>query len=804
MPDLTGQRIGNYTITGTLGKGGMAVVYRAKQSNIDRDVAIKVIKPDLAETADLIQRFEREANTVAALSHPHIMKLFDFGEHDDLLYLVMELLSGGTLADRIRQQPLTPEIAARVMDQIADALDYAHKRGLIHRDLKPQNILLDDSGNTHLTDFGIAKVLGEGVGLTQSGVAIGTPAYMSPEQWQGQPLDSRADVYALGVMLFEMLTGRLPFAGDTPASMMYHHLQDMPPSVQTVFPVLPKQVDRVIRKAMAKSPADRFASASELANAFRKAIASTTNFSDEADERSDATYIKGVPKATKPSRSPRGLIVGAALLAIVVVGGLIISRFVSQPKEVVIAPTATATLINATNTPTLDVINAAQATNAMESTVNAARTKILIDSKTATAANWTSTPTRTPTFTPSATVPTLTKTPSLIPSIVPTPTIPIYDDFESDVMNFKKWGTTSFGIASGNVPPKIVEGKLKFEASKDYVNWGFKRSNSINEISGSFTLEESSQGYSSLGFVILTEKNRYDIQLENCKYVRMYTNGWPFTDRVLIDEVELSEVSCPSTHLLGLRADGKSLHFYVDGELRRSEPLNGNMDEVVIELSANTGPTVGSVSAVWAAFGQPETKLSNTPTVIQSTSEPNPAAILIAEDFEDGKAQGFNFQTEHWKVIKDETGNMVLDADYTVDDASGGVEFGSDEWTDYAVEYRAKMINAEADMVLYVRNNQGTGYLQRLSLRGQNMEMAFQSNETGWKVITQRNFTFKRDVWYHVRLEVQGDKIRMYIEGKLLIEKTDTRAKSGALAFWFFPRTHGQIDDVKVRALGSQ
>src|SRR5258706_15476967 len=136
MADLIGQRIYNYEITGVLGKGGMAIVYRARQLNIQREVAIKVIKPDLAETDDLIKRFEREANTVASLAHPHILKLFDFGQFDGMLFLVMELMTGGTLADRIKQQPLSPELATRYLDQVADALDYAHAQGLIHRDLK--------------------------------------------------------------------------------------------------------------------------------------------------------------------------------------------------------------------------------------------------------------------------------------------------------------------------------------------------------------------------------------------------------------------------------------------------------------------------------------------------------------------------------------------------------------------------------------------------------------------------------------------------------------------------------------------
>src|SRR5579859_6499172 len=205
MANLIGQRLGQYEILSLVGKGGMAMVYRARQASIERDVAIKVMKPDLADAEDFVRRFQREAKAIASLSHPFILKVFDYGQQGDLVYLVMELLRGGSLSDLIRQQSLSPDAASRILEQVASALDYAHERGIIHRDLKPHNVLLDEKGNAHLTDFGIAKILGTNVTVTQSGLVMGTPAYMSPEQWQGKPLDARVDIYALGVMLYEML-----------------------------------------------------------------------------------------------------------------------------------------------------------------------------------------------------------------------------------------------------------------------------------------------------------------------------------------------------------------------------------------------------------------------------------------------------------------------------------------------------------------------------------------------------------------------------------------------------------------------
>ncbi len=182
MADLIGQRIGQHEIVALLGEGGMAAVYRARQPSMGRDVAVKVIESKLARNPEFVKRFEREARTVAALSHPFILKVFDYGQQGDLVYLVMELLNGGSLAELIRHEPLSPAKASQLLEQIASALDYAHQKGIIHRDMKPQNVLLDESGNAHLTDFGIVKLLSETTALTQSGLAMGTPTYMAPEQ----------------------------------------------------------------------------------------------------------------------------------------------------------------------------------------------------------------------------------------------------------------------------------------------------------------------------------------------------------------------------------------------------------------------------------------------------------------------------------------------------------------------------------------------------------------------------------------------------------------------------------------------
>ena len=297
MSNLIGQRLGQYEIVSLLGKGGMATVYRARQESIGRDVAFKVIKPDLAEAQVFADRFKREARTVASFSHPHILKVFDYGEYQDTVYLVMELMTGGSLSGLIAAQgALSIETTAQLLEQISQALDYAHRRGVVHRDLKPQNVLLDDDQNAFLTDFGIAKVLNSATGaLTQSGVAMGTPAYMPPEQWRGEAVDARADIYALGVMLFEMLTGRVPFQGDTPFSMMYKHLNEPPPALGTIRSDISTRIDDVIIKALAKNPEDRYESAAALAAAFNQAL------QGESAEPSGTLVLPNAPSGPTPA-----------------------------------------------------------------------------------------------------------------------------------------------------------------------------------------------------------------------------------------------------------------------------------------------------------------------------------------------------------------------------------------------------------------------------------------------------------------------------------------------------------------------
>jgi len=269
---MSPQKIDRYEIKAELGRGGMATVYLASDPRFQRDVAIKVLPRAYLNDEMFRARFQREAHTIATLEHPAIVPVHDFGEEDGQPYLVMRYMSGGSLQERLQKGPLSPAAALKIVRRISAALDQAHRQGIIHRDLKPGNILFDRYDNAFLSDFGIVKLSKATASLTGDSM-LGTPAYMSPEQVQGaDALDGRSDIYALGAILFAMLSGRPPYQADTPMGVALKHITDPVPSLLTQKPNLPPSLENVIQKAMAKEPANRFATASDLTATLAQAI----------------------------------------------------------------------------------------------------------------------------------------------------------------------------------------------------------------------------------------------------------------------------------------------------------------------------------------------------------------------------------------------------------------------------------------------------------------------------------------------------------------------------------------------------
>src|SRR6202451_913178 len=256
---------GRYERSHLIARGGMAEVYRAHDRLLDRPVALKVLFPELSIDRSFVERFRREAQHAANLSHPNIVPVFDGGEDTGTYFIVMEYIDGRPLSSILKSAgPLSAERTADIGSHVAAALGYAHKHGVIHRDVKPGNVLITDEGQVKVSDFGIARALNTDESLTQTGAVMGTATYFSPEQAEGVGVDARSDIYSLGVVLFEMVAGRPPFLGESPVSVASKHVRDLPPPLRSLRATVPADLEAVIAKAMAKSPDDRYASADDL------------------------------------------------------------------------------------------------------------------------------------------------------------------------------------------------------------------------------------------------------------------------------------------------------------------------------------------------------------------------------------------------------------------------------------------------------------------------------------------------------------------------------------------------------------
>jgi serine/threonine-protein kinase len=268
--------IGRYKVKAKIAEGGMATIYRAHDPRTKRDVAIKMLPREFLHDRTFRTRFEREAEIIATLEHPAIVPMYDYGEDEEAgqPYFVMRYMPGGSLADRILKAPLPVAEAARIVARLAPALDTAHAKNIIHRDLKPANILFDQYGEPYISDFGIVKIAEHGTTLTGRAMTIGTPDYMSPEQASGEELDGRSDIYALGIMLFEMLAGELPYVADTPLGMAYKHVNEPLPRLLDKMPTLPTACQKVIERATAKRKDDRYPTVSAMAEALSAAARS--------------------------------------------------------------------------------------------------------------------------------------------------------------------------------------------------------------------------------------------------------------------------------------------------------------------------------------------------------------------------------------------------------------------------------------------------------------------------------------------------------------------------------------------------
>ena len=269
MPFVTGANVGPYRIVNKLGQGGMATVYKAYHAALDRNVALKVLHPVFKEDPHFLERFHREAKLVALLEHPNIVPIYDFSEHESQPYLVMKFIPGQTLKARLLEGPLPIDQSNKIIEAVGNGLAYAHGKGILHRDVKPSNILIGRDGRIYLADFGLARIAELGASTLSGDMLMGTPHYISPEQARGDgDLDERTDIYSLGIVLYEIVVGRVPFSADTPFSIIHDHIYTPLPIPSEVNPAVPDEIQNILLKALAKDREDRFASVSKTVQAY--------------------------------------------------------------------------------------------------------------------------------------------------------------------------------------------------------------------------------------------------------------------------------------------------------------------------------------------------------------------------------------------------------------------------------------------------------------------------------------------------------------------------------------------------------
>ncbi|MBN1120135.1 MAG: SUMF1/EgtB/PvdO family nonheme iron enzyme [Anaerolineae bacterium] len=351
---MTRESFGRYTIVEELGRGGMAIVYKAHDPRFGREVALKVLPHEFMFETTFRERFEREARAIAALEHSAIVPVHDFGDVDGQPYFVMRYMAGGSLAEKIVQGPLSLDDTAAILERVGAALDWAHQHGVIHRDVKPQNILFDGAGDAYLSDFGIVKLTEATAQLTGSGF-VGTPAYIAPEIGQSGGVTHLVDVYALGITLFEMLTGRRPYLADTPMGLLMAHLSQPIPDIHLHRPDLPVAVQQIVAHALAKDPAERIQRAGDITVELRQAMAGTftageiipvkpdyqsvsTAQPDAATidvpitsvERRDVPPVETAPVPPKRRISPVVWVGGFATIAILFIGVLFLPRILTR------------------------------------------------------------------------------------------------------------------------------------------------------------------------------------------------------------------------------------------------------------------------------------------------------------------------------------------------------------------------------------------------------------------------------------------------------------------------------------------
>lgn len=752
LDNLVGQTLAQYQLRELLGVGGMGAVYRAYQTNLKREVAVKIISPQLLTNTEAMARFIREAEVSAQLEHSNIVPIYDFGTQRGITYVVMRMLTGGSLSRRIEQriEDGRPLISlgetADLLKQVASALDYAHSHGVVHRDIKPANIMFDNQGKPYVVDFGIAKITQGATSFTQTGMAMGTPNYMPPEQWRGEPPTPMADQYALAVMTYQLIAGRMPFEADSAFALMHKHINEQPTPLHVFRSDIPPAVIQVLNRAMAKDYRQRFQSCAAFAQAFESAIEGNKGnitgmflFPVRPSQTgvipiSNRPYTpSNMPFSTQTKSNSKNWVVGGFVLTfmtvLIFIGILLagnngdsadsssdatatvgaIVMIITETPE--ISPTPFPPEITdvpleiATETPALDSRSIAQTlvaeennatatSQALTATISAELTLIRqeqqIVNDTATASVWTETPSPTLTSTPSNTL-TITATP--MPSDTPTQT-------------------------------------------------RLERLTATAQIRALFTPTDT-RTPSNTPTVTLTRTPR--------------------------------PTHTPTATRTPIRTPHRAFGSTITASTTTVPPPQANVT------------------------------VTRTP---RPTSTPQPilpfGGILFETQF--NTTAGIYTSGRVWGRVSEDNINIYCANNDSSSDYPR-FDIGSNNWKNYSVEAYvrfAPITGSHAVIVILSHlDNQGWGYRHAVSQNGVS-QYYFGDTEASPSTVVDlggESFSVQFNTWYTLRAEVDGSEIRTYLNGRLIATNNDNRAMQGKIAIEVFPQTRGCVSQVTVRSL---
>jgi serine/threonine protein kinase len=783
MEELIGKTISHYHITDRLGEGGMAIVYKAFDTCLEREVALKIIRTDVerdpGKQEQVQQRFTREAQKTAQLLHPNIIPVTDYGTYapmggsaQEMPYLVMPFVPGGTLKELLDRQsgPMDYCKAARVLLPVARALAYAHKVGVVHRDIKPSNILVTQSGEPMVTDFGVARILDVEQHtletLTTPGSTVGTPEYMAPEQWRGEKMDGRVDVWALGVIFYEMVTGRRPFEADTVPAVMVKALTDPLPRPRELVKGLSETVEKVLFTALARDLKGRYKDMGAFAAALEKL---------------------SVGKSGRPGWLMPVVVGGVVLLGLI--SAYLMGLLPGQPSEERSDPQQDAY----TPVGVIDNVVISSTPGIVDVTGTPTSSAVVLDLM--------KTPKPDPTTTPTSAVnPFSLQAADLL---VPGEKILFLEDFQDGKETFADligdWQIIDDPLQPGN---KVFQVNASSLDGVSRVELGILESDYIVEYKVRFYQHSfPDNGRNFLSF--------------------SWRDGWnyvlylPSSQIYALDRYEGTEffrgdmvIEADRWYTMRLEVKGETADFYLDGkQLSRYNPVKSELSGLYFIIGEGSELVhLDDIVVIAPASAESTPQAANTPTFTVTPPSSSEDTLVLDEDFEDGIPNGFSSCNGNWEVIATGDGNLVLES--TKSTSSIGpwncVDFGPSGLSNGIVEFRIQYVDYDLStdiggkVMLQFRTAYWGANNYSLDIAPYYNSMNIAYNNGSWDSLGWSNFSVERGKWYTFRVEMTGQKLTVFLDDAKVIIAYDERLTKGKLLFVIDQEATFYFDDIKV------